>query len=153
MQLPIVAPAPSVTAHAEIFRALCEHRCPFRHCHNDLPGLSVLDNKSLAHITRGVLESADKTHLARFFSDAPGFQEQGNDRRVTYLLQQTTKGGVRQVASALLLADPVCAHGGSLCEYGDRHYNPGDDPDPLAHQPVTRYDVSGPGRFPVARRL
>jgi hypothetical protein len=31
MQLPIVAPAPIVTAHADIFRDLFENRCQFRH--------------------------------------------------------------------------------------------------------------------------
>src|SRR5437773_1167056 len=63
MQLPIVAPAPVVTAHADIFRDLFENRCQFRHFQNYLTGLIVLDNKSLANITRCVLESADKTNL------------------------------------------------------------------------------------------
>ena len=52
-------------------------------------GLIALDNKSLANITRCVLESADKTNLSRFFSEAPWFQDRVNDRRVAYLLQQT----------------------------------------------------------------
>src|SRR5881397_1723182 len=60
MQLPIVAPAPIVTAHAKIFRDLFENRCQFHHFQNSLTGLIVLDNKSLANITRCVLESADK---------------------------------------------------------------------------------------------
>jgi hypothetical protein len=64
MQLPIVAPAPLVTAHADVFRALCENRCQFQHCQHDLTGLIVLDNTSLATITRCVLESADKTNLS-----------------------------------------------------------------------------------------
>jgi len=51
MQLPIVAPAPVVTAHADIFRDLFENRCQFRHFQNYLTGLIVLDNKSLANIT------------------------------------------------------------------------------------------------------
>ena len=89
MQLPIVAPAPIVTAHADIFRDLFENRCQFRHFQNYLTGLIVLDNKSLANITRCVLESADKTNLSRFFSEAPWFQERVNDRRLVYLLQQT----------------------------------------------------------------
>src|SRR5712692_8626727 len=57
MQLPIVAPAPVVTAHADVFRDLFENRCQFQHFQNYLTGLIVLDNKSLANITRCVLES------------------------------------------------------------------------------------------------
>jgi SRSO17 transposase len=82
MQLPIVTPAPIVTAHADIFRDLFENRCQFHHFQNYLTGLIVLDNKSLANITRCVLESADKTNLSRFFSEAPWFQDRVNDRRV-----------------------------------------------------------------------
>src|SRR5262252_5621174 len=89
MQLPIVAPAPIVTTHADIFRDLFENRCQFHHFQNYLTGLIVLDNKSLANITRCVLESADKTTLSRVLSEAPGFQDRVNARRVEYLLQQT----------------------------------------------------------------
>src|SRR2546427_12998934 len=46
MQLPIVAPAPLVTAHADVFRDLFENRCQFQHFQNYLTGLIVLDNKS-----------------------------------------------------------------------------------------------------------
>ena len=65
MQLPIVALAPLVTAHAGVFRDLFEHRCQFPHFQHYLTGLIVLDNKSLANITRCILESADKTNLSR----------------------------------------------------------------------------------------
>src|SRR5437870_12999572 len=105
MQLPIVAPAPIVTAHADIFRDLFESRCQFRHFQHDLTGLIVLDNKSLANITRCVLESADKTNLSRFFSDASWFQEQVNDRRVAYLSQQTKAVRMPKADSALILDD------------------------------------------------
>jgi hypothetical protein len=50
MQLPIVAPAPVVMAHAEYFRDLFENRCQFRHFQNYLTGLIVLPNKSLANV-------------------------------------------------------------------------------------------------------
>jgi SRSO17 transposase len=153
MQLPIVAPAPIVTAHADIFRDLFENRCQFRHFQHYLTGLIVLDNKSLANITRCVLESADKTNLSRFFSDAPWFQEQVNDRRVAYLLQQTKAVRMPKADSALILDDTLCEHVGSLFEYVDRHYNHGADTYPLAHNPVTSHDVSGPVRFPLALRL
>jgi len=153
MQLPIVAPAPIVTAHAEIFRDLFENRCQFQHFQNYLTGLIVLDNKSLANITRCVLESADKTNLSRFFSEAPWFQERVNDRRLTYLLQQTQAARGPQADAALMLDDTLCEHVGSLFDYVDRHDNHGNDTYPLAHNPVTSYDVSGPVRFPVDLRL
>ena len=153
MQLPIVAPAPIVTAHADIFRDLFENRCQFRHFQHYLTGLIVLDNKSLTNITRCVLESADKTNLSRFFSDAPWFQEQVNDRRVAYLLQQTQAVRVPKADSVLILDDTLCEHVGSLFEYVDRHYNHGDDTYPLAHNPVTSHYVSGSVRFPLELRL
>ena len=153
MQLPIVAPAPIVTAHADIFRDLFENRCQFRHFQNYLTGLIVLDNKSLANITRCVLESADKTNLSRFFSEAPWFQEQVNDRRLTYLLQQTKAIRGPKADTILILDDTLCEHVGSLFDYVDRHDNHGDNTYPLAHNPVTSHYVSGLVRFPVDLRL
>src|SRR5205809_1560068 len=153
MQLPIVAPAPIVTAHADIFRDLFENRCQFRHFQHSLTGLIVLDNKSLANITRCVLASADKTNLARFFSDAPWFQERVNERRLTYLLQQTQAVRGPKADELLILDATLCEHVGSLFDYVDRHYNHGEDTYPLAHTPVTSYSVSGPVRFPVDLRL
>jgi hypothetical protein len=149
MQLPIVAPAPLVTAHADVFRDLFENRCQFQHFQHYLTGLIVLDNKSLANITRCVLESADKTNLSRFFSAAPWFQDRVNDRRLVYLLQQTKAVRGPQADAILILDDTLCEHVGSLFDYVDRHYNHGDDTYPLAHNPVTSHDVSGPVRFPV----
>ena len=153
MQLPIVAPAPLVVAHADAFRDLFENRCQFHHFQNYLTGLIVLDNKSLANITRCVLESADKTNLSRFFSEAPWFQERVNDRRLTYLLQQTQTVRGPKADAVLILDDTLCEHVGSLFDYVDRHYNHGNDTYPLAHNPVTSYYVSGPVRFPVDLRL
>src|SRR3989441_4446620 len=149
MQLPIVAPAPLVTAHADVFRDLFENRCQFQHFQNYLTGLIVLDNKSLANITRCVLESADKTNLSRFFSEAPWFQDRVNDRRLVYLRQQTKVVRGPQADALLILDDTLCEHVGSLFDYVDRHYNHGDDTYPLAHNPVTSHYVSGPVRFPV----
>lgn len=153
MQLPIVAPAPIVTAHADIFRDLFENRCQFHHFQHYLTGLIVLDNKSLANITRCVLDSADKTNLSRFFSEAPWFQDRVNDRRVEYLLQQTKAVRGPKGDAILILDDTLCEHVGSLFAYVDRHYNHGDDTYPLAHNPVTSHYVSGPVRFPVDLRL
>src|SRR5439155_15984942 len=152
MQLPIVAPAPLVTAHADVFRDLFEHRCQFHHFQNYLTGLIVLDNKSLTNMTRCVLESADKTNLSRFFSEAPWFQDRVNDRRVAYLLQQTKEVHGAKADALLSRADTLCEHGGSLFDYVDRHDNHGDDTSPLAHKPVTSPSLRGPVRFPVALR-
>src|SRR5919198_6757970 len=153
MQLPIVAPAPIVTTHADIFRDLFENRCQFRHFQNYLTGLIVLNNKSLANITRCVLGSADKTNLSRFFSEAPWFQDRVNDHRVEYLLQQTKAVRSAKADGLLILDDTLCEHVGSLFDYVDRHDNHGDATYPLAHNPVTSYYISGPVRFPVDLRL
>jgi hypothetical protein len=153
MQLPIVAPAPLVTAHAEVFRDLFENRRQFQHFQNYVTGLIVLDNKSLANMTRCVLESADKTNLSRFFSEAPWFQDRVNDRRLESLLQQTQARRGPKADAILILDDTLCEHVGSLFDYGDRHSNHGDDTYPLAHNPVTSPYVSGPVRFPVDLRL
>jgi len=153
MQLPIVAPAPLVTAHAGAFRDLFENRCQFRHFQNYLTGLMVLPNKSMANIVRCILDSADKTNLSRFFSEAPWFQEQVNHRRLRYLFQQTKAVRLSKDQSALVLDDTLCEHVGSLFEYIDRHYNHGDNTFPLAHNLVTSHYVSGPVRFPVDLRL
>mgnify|MGYP001564700263 CR=1 FL=1 len=153
MQLPIVAPAPLVTAHAGAFRDLFENCCQFRHFQNYLTGLMVLPNKSMSNIVRCILDSADKTNLSRFFSAAPWFQDQINDRRLHYLLQQTKPLRLAKDKSAMVLDDTLCEHVGSLFEYVDHHYNHGDDTYPLAHNPVTSHYVSGPVRFPVDLRL
>ena len=71
MELPIVAPAPVVTEHAEIFRDLFDNQRQFRHFQHYLTGLIVLPNKSMANIARCVLDSADKTNVSRFLSEAP----------------------------------------------------------------------------------
>ena len=153
MQLPIVSPAPLVTAHAEVFRDLFENRRQFQHFQNYLTGLIVLPNKSLSNISRCLLDSADKTNLSRFFSQSPWFREPLNDRRLGYLLKQTKTRRLPKDQSVLILDDTLCEHGGSLFEYIDHHYNHGDDTYPLAHNPVTSHYVSGPVRFPVELRL
>ncbi len=153
MQLPIVAPAPLVTAHADVFRDLFEHRCQFQHCQNDLTGLIVLDNKSLANITRCVLESADKTNLSRFFSEAPWFPDRVTDRRLVSLLQHTKEGRGPKADGLLILDETLWEHVGSLFDSVGRHDHHGDDTSPLAHHPVTSHYVSGPVRFPVDLRF
>jgi SRSO17 transposase len=153
MQLPIVAPAPLVTARAGFFRDLFENRCQFRHFQNYLTALMVLPNKSLANVARCLMDSADKTNLSRFFSLAPWEQAEINDRRLEYLRQETKTVRQPKDQSVLVIDDTLCEHVGSLFEYIDRHYNHGEDTYPLAHNPVTSHYVSGPVRFPVDLRL
>ena len=153
MQLPILAPAPLVSQHAEAFKDLFENQKQYRHFQNYLTGLIVLPNKSMANISRCILDSADKSNVSRFLSEAPWFQEQVNQRRLTYLHQETK--GVRKPKSesALVIDDSLCEHVGSLFEYVDRHYDHADNGYPIAHNPVTSHYVSGAVRFPVDLRL
>lgn len=149
MQLPIVTVAPIVKAHAEAFRDLFGDERQFRHFQNYLSGLMVLDNKSLANISRCTLDSADKTNLSRFLSLSPWQPSEVNQRRVEYMLAQTI--GIRQDAnhSSLILDDTLCEHVGSLFEYIDNHYNHSDHTYPLAHNLVTSHYLSGSVRFPL----
>lgn len=113
----------------------------------------VLPNKSMSNIVRCVLDSADKTNLSRFFSEAPWLQDQVNERRLRYVLQKTKPVRLAKEQSALALDDTLCEHVGSLFEYIDHHYNHGEETYPLAHNPVTSHYVSGAVRFPVDLRL
>ena len=153
MQLPIVSPAPLVLTHTLVFRDLFENRRQFQHFQNYLTGLIVLPNKSLTNISRCILNSADKTNVSRFFSQAPWERAALNDRRLVYLLSQTKRVRLPKDRSIFILDDTLCEHVGSLFDYIDRHYNHGDDTFPLAHNPVTSHYVSGPVRFPVELRL
>jgi hypothetical protein len=121
MQLPILAPAPLVSQHAEAFKDLFENQKQYRHFQNYLTGLMVLPNKSMANISRCILDSADKTNLSRFMSEAPWRQEQVNDRRLSYLQQETKLVRKSKSVSALVIDDSLCEHVGSLFEYVDRH--------------------------------
>jgi hypothetical protein len=153
MELPILEPAPVVAEHAVVFRDLFENQCQFRHFQHYLTGLIVLPNKSLANIARCILDSADKTNLSRFFSEAPWCEDEVNRRRIRFMLHQTTPHRRRRRESLLAIDDTLCEHVGSLFDYVDRHYNHGDGTYPLAHNPVTSLYVSGPVRFPVGLRL
>jgi SRSO17 transposase len=153
MELPILAPAPLVATRAETFRDLFENRCQIRHFENYLTGLMVLPNKSLANISRCMLESSDKTNLSRYFSQDRWQAEAVNQRRIGYMLHETQAVRLTKEQSALILDDTLCEHVGSLFEYIDRHYNHGEGTYPLAHNPITSHYVSGPVRFPVDLRL
>ena len=153
MQLPLVEPAPIVMEHTMAFRDLFENRKQFRHFQNYLTGLLVLDNKSLANMCRCMLDSADKTNLSRFFSEADWFQDEVNTRRIAYLLEQTNVHRAPATESCLILDDTFCEHVGSLFEYIDRHDNHCDSTYPLAHNLVTSHYLSDAVRFPVDARV
>ena len=153
MQLPLVAPAPLVTAPADAFRDLFENRRQFQHFQHYLTGLIVLPNKSLTNIARCVLESADKTNLSRFLSEAPWQEALVNHRRIRYLLEQTKPHRRPKADAAVVIDDTLCEHVGSLFDYVDRHYNHTDGSYPLAHNPVTSFSISGAARFPLDLRL
>jgi hypothetical protein len=99
------------------------------------------------------VESADKTNLSRYLSEAPWFEEQVNERRLHYLLAQTKAVRKDKGGSALYLDDTLCKHVGSLFDYVARHYDHGDNSYPLAHNRVTSHYVSGPVRIPVDLRV
>ena len=141
VELPIVAPAPVVTAHAEVFRDLFDNQCQFRHFQHSLTGLIVLPNKSLASIARCMLESADKTNLSRFLSEAPWREDEVNRRRIRFMLQQTIGHRRRRRESIVAIDDTLCEHVGNLFDHVDRHYNHSDGTYPLAHNPVTSFYV------------
>lgn len=153
MQLPIVTPAPLVKRHALAFRDLFSNRRQFRHFENYLTGLTVLPNKSLTNIARCILDSADKSNLSRFLSEASWAQEEVNDRRVEYLLAQTTPLRNDVSGGCLILDDTLCEHVGSLFDYVDRHYNHAANTFPYAHNLVTSHYVNGAVRFPLDVRL
>ncbi len=153
MQLPIIEPAPIVAQYAPEFEHVFENKCQIRHFQNYLTGLIVLENKTMANITRCVLESADKTNLSRFFSQENWDPEDLNRRRVAFLLEKTKRQRRGRRKSVISLDDTLLEHVGSLFDYIDKHYNHGNGNYPLAHNLVTSHYVSGAVRFPVGLRL
>ncbi len=149
MQLPIVAPAPLVSEHAKAFRHLFCDKRQHQHFQNYLTGLIVLENKSLANISRCTLASSDKSNISRFLSSAPWHPPVVNETRISYMLSQTSSLRLSAAGSNLILDDTLCEHVGSLFEYVDRHYNHSHQTYPLAHNLVTSHYLSGAVRFPV----
>ena len=113
----------------------------------------VLDNKSMANMTRCLLDSADKTNLSRFLSEANWDGAELNQERIAYLLQQTKRQRRGARKSMLVIDDTLCEHVGSLFEYIDQHYNHLNHSYPLAHNLVSSHYVSGAVRFPCDWRL
>jgi len=153
MQLPIVSPAPIVVAHAPAFYSLFENENQVGHFRNYVTGLIVLPNKTLSNIARCTLESADKSNLSRYFSEAPWQQKAMNDRRIEYMLEQTAAYRLSPKLSFMAVDDTLCEHVGSLFEYVARHYDHAEGDYPLAHNLVTSHYVSGLVRFPLNFRL
>ncbi|MDX2229792.1 MAG: transposase [Leptolyngbyaceae cyanobacterium bins.349] len=149
MQLPIVAPAPIVSAHAQAFRHLFNDVRQFEHFQNYLTGLIVLENKSLANISRCLLESADKTNLSRFLSESPWQPQAVNKFRIQYVLAQTVTIRPEAKQGYLIFDDTLCEHVGNLFEYVERHYDHCDGTYPLAHNLVTSHYLSGAVRIPI----
>jgi hypothetical protein len=139
MELPILAPAPMVAAHAAVLRDLFDNQCQLRHFRHYLTGLIVLPTKSMANIARCLLDSADKTNISRVLAEAPWREDAVNRRRLGFMLQQTNPHRHRRRESLVVLDDTLCEPVGSLFDHGDRHYNHSDGTSPLAHNPVTRF--------------
>src|SRR5882724_3869642 len=110
MAWPLVTPAPVVTAHAAVFRDLCDHQCPVRPFQPYVTGLIVLPHKSLASMARCILESADTTHLSRLLAEAPWREDAVHRRRIRCMRQQTTPHRRRRRESSWSLMSPLCAH-------------------------------------------
>ena len=153
MQLPIVKHPPIVEEHSVEFKKVFSNSSQYEHFKNYVTGLMILENKSLANISRCILESADKTNLSRFFSEANWDEQEMNRERISYMLEQTEKQRLIGKKSVMALDDTLCEHVGSLFEYVARHYNHGDGRYPLAHNIVTSHYVSGAVRFPLDWRL
>jgi SRSO17 transposase len=153
MQLPIVSHPPIVTDHSAEFEGLFKNCCQSQHFKNYLTGLIVLENKTMANISRCILDSADKTNLSRFFSEADWEVEAVNRKRLAYMLKQTSKHRLSAKKSVMAVDDTLCEHVGSLFEYVDQHYNHTNQSYPVAHNLVTSHYVSGAVRFPINWRL
>ncbi len=153
MQLPITDISPLVREHAPFFHGLFQNQPQVRHFDNYLTGLITLENKTMSNIARCILDSADKTNLSRFFTDAKWTAEAVNTARLEYMLKQTEGQRRKAKDGTISIDDTMCEHVGNLFEYVDRHYNHTDKTYPIAHNLVTSHFVSGAVRFPVDYRL
>lgn len=153
MQLPIIKPAEVVEEHAEVFQNLFENKKQYQHFQNYVTALIVLENKSLANISRCLIESADKTNLSRFFSQAPWQEEEINQKRISYMMEQTKGKRRTEKESCLIVDDTLCEHVGNLFEYVANHYEHSENRYTVAHSIVTSHYISGLVRFPLDFRI
>ncbi len=103
----------------------------------------------MTNITRCIIESADKTNLSRFFSDALWKEKAINDARVKLMNDKTRPWHRAKEITSLSLDNTLREHVGDLFEYVARHYDHSDRRYPLAHNPVTNHYGCGAVRFPV----
>ena len=128
MERPMLEPAPVVTDHAAVFRDLCDHQCQGRHVPHDLTGFIVLPHKSLPHMACGLLDSADNTNRSRVLSEAPGWADAINHRRIRFRLQQTTPHRRRRRESLVVIDETLRDQVGRLVDSVDRPSHHGDGP-------------------------
>lgn len=138
-----------VVEHAQVFREHFENRRQVQHFEKYLTGVLVLENKSRANISRCVVESADKTNLSRFFSEAPWDEAQGNTKRIPYMLEQTAAVRRSAAQSCVIVDDTLWEPVGSRFEYVERHYDHCEGRSPLGPNLVPTHLVRGAVRFPL----
>ena len=112
MEVPIVAPAAVVSDRAAVCRDLFAHQGQCRHCQHDPTGLLMRPCKGLAHITRGILDSADHTHRSRVLSEASWQEDAVNRRRIRFMRQQTAPHRRRRRDSVVVLDESPVRTGG-----------------------------------------
>jgi hypothetical protein len=125
MQLPIVKPAPIVTTHTESFRHLFDNQCQFRHFQNYLTALMVLENKSLANISRCILESLDDTLCEHVGSLAPspiGSSGKLFSRPIKTIGEVCRQQGQKLIEELILLAHDQLEQGQSAAEVCSRFF-------------------------------
>ena len=105
MQLPIVEHPPIVTKHSAEFAEIFQNCCQMQHFQNYISGLIVLENKTMANISRCILDSADKTNLSRFFSEAEWADEESE---VVHLLDDTFDDYLKEHPSVLVMFYAPC---------------------------------------------
>jgi hypothetical protein len=86
----------------------------------------VLPHQRLAHIARGLCNSADTTHLSRVLSEAPWRAEALKRRSIRFMLQQTNAHRRRRRDALVGIDAPLGADVGSLCDDVARHDHQGD---------------------------
>jgi len=68
----------------------------------------------MANITRCIMDSADKTNLSRFFSEAPWTEKAVNDRRIALMKEATQAWCQKKALATLSIDDTLCEHVGDL---------------------------------------
>lgn len=153
MQLPITEVSPIVAEHGPALHKVFQNKCQIRHFENYLTGLITLENKTMSNMARCILDSADKTNISRFLTDAKWESTELNQERLSYMLNQTEKQRRKAKDSVLPIDDTMCEHVGDLFDYVARHYNHTNQSYPIGHNLVTAHYVSGAVRFPIDYRL